>query len=115
VVTSANGYAWHEGMRRLEEAIAKGSNHVFETTLGGKSVTEKIPEAEKTHDVLIWSCGLSSRRKRLEEQHQDLVDLRERGDFRTAAILLKDHILGGRGVLLKEVRARQRIQEHAKR
>jgi predicted ABC-type ATPase len=57
---TANGYAWHEGMRRLEEAGAKGMNHAFETTLGGKSVTEKILEAAKTHDVLIWFCGLSS-------------------------------------------------------
>ena len=47
-------------MRRLEEAIAKGLNHVFETTLGGKSVTEKILQAAKTLDVLIWFCGLSS-------------------------------------------------------
>ena len=57
---TANGCAWHEGMRRLEEAIAKSLNHAFETTLGGKSVTEKILEAAKTHDVLIWFCGLSS-------------------------------------------------------
>ena len=57
---TANAYAWQEGMRRLEEAIAKGLNHAFETTLGGKSVTEKILEAAKTHDVLIWFCGLSS-------------------------------------------------------
>jgi predicted ABC-type ATPase len=57
---TANGYAWQEGMRRLEEAIAKSLNHAFETTLGGKSVTEKILQAAKTHDVLIWFCGLSS-------------------------------------------------------
>ncbi len=57
---TANEYAWHEGMRRLEEAIAKGLNHVFETTLGGKSVTEEILGAAKAHDVLIWFCGLSS-------------------------------------------------------
>ena len=57
---TANGYAWHEGMRRLEEAIAKGWNYVFETTLGGKSVTEKILDAAKTHDIFIWFCGLSS-------------------------------------------------------
>jgi predicted ABC-type ATPase len=57
---TANEYAWHESMRRLEEAIAKGLNHVFETTLGGKSVTEKILQAAKTLDVLIWFCGLSS-------------------------------------------------------
>ncbi len=57
---TVNAYAWQEGMRRLEEAIAKGLNHAFETTLGGKSVTAKILEAAKTHDVLIWFCGLSS-------------------------------------------------------
>jgi predicted ABC-type ATPase len=57
---TANAYAWQEGMRRLEEAIAKGLNHAFETTLGGKSVTAKILQAAKTHDVLIWFCGLSS-------------------------------------------------------
>jgi predicted ABC-type ATPase len=57
---TANANAWQEGMRRLEEAIAKGLNHAFETTLGGNSVTAKILEATKTHDVLIWFCGLSS-------------------------------------------------------
>jgi predicted ABC-type ATPase len=57
---TANGYAWQEGMRRLEEAVDKSLNHAFETTLGGKSVTEKILRAAKTHDVLIWFCGLSS-------------------------------------------------------
>jgi predicted ABC-type ATPase len=57
---TANADAWQEGMRRLEAAIAKGLNHAFETTLGGNSVTAKILEATKTHDVLIWFCGLSS-------------------------------------------------------
>jgi predicted ABC-type ATPase len=57
---TANGCAWQEGMRRLEEAIAKRLNHAFETTLGSNSVTAKILDAAKTHDVLIWFCGLSS-------------------------------------------------------
>jgi len=57
---TANAYAWQESMRRLEKAIAKGLNHAFETTLGGKSVTAKILQATKTHSVLIWFCGLSS-------------------------------------------------------
>jgi predicted ABC-type ATPase len=57
---TANANAWQESMRRLEEAIAKGLNHAFETTLGGKSVTAKILQATKTHSVLIWFCGLSS-------------------------------------------------------
>ena len=57
---TANAHAWQEGMRRLDEAIANGSNHAFETTLGGKTVAAKILEATKTHDVLVWFCGLSS-------------------------------------------------------
>jgi len=47
-------------MRRLDEASAKSQNHAFETTLGGKTVAAKILEATKTHDVLVWFCGLSS-------------------------------------------------------
>jgi predicted ABC-type ATPase len=57
---AANAHAWQEGMRRFDEAVAKGLNHAFETTLGGKTVTAKILGATKTHDVLIWFCGLSS-------------------------------------------------------
>ena len=57
---TANANAWQESMRRLEGAIARGLNHAFETTLGGNSVTAKILQATKTHDVLIWFCGLSS-------------------------------------------------------
>ena len=57
---AANAQAWQEGIRRLDDAIAKGLNYAFETTLGGKTVTAKILEATKTHDVLIWFCGLSS-------------------------------------------------------
>jgi predicted ABC-type ATPase len=57
---TANAQAWQEGMRRLDEALASGLNYAFETTLGGKTVTAKILQATKTHDVLIWFCGLSS-------------------------------------------------------
>jgi predicted ABC-type ATPase len=57
---TANVHAWQEGIRRFDAAIVKGLNHAFETTLGGSTVTAKILEATKTHDVLIWYCGLSS-------------------------------------------------------
>jgi predicted ABC-type ATPase len=57
---AANAQAWQEGMRRLDEATAKGLNYAFETTLGGKTVTAKLLEAIKSHDVMIWFCGLSS-------------------------------------------------------
>lgn len=57
---AANAQAWQEGIRRLDDAIAKGLNYAFETTLGGKTVTAKLLDAAKSHDVLIWFCGLSS-------------------------------------------------------
>jgi predicted ABC-type ATPase len=62
--TQANAAAWQEGMRRLDEAIEHGSNYAFETTLGGRTVPARIKAATRTHDVLMWFCGLSS-----PEQH----------------------------------------------
>jgi predicted ABC-type ATPase len=60
----ANAAAWQEGMRRLDEAVANGTHHAFETTLGGRTVPARIKAATGTHDVMIWFCGLSS-----PEQH----------------------------------------------
>ena len=60
----ANAAAWQEGMRRLDQAIANGTHYAFETTLGGQTVPAKIKAATKTHDVMVWFCGLSS-----PEQH----------------------------------------------
>ena len=56
----ANGRAWQHGKSLLERAIATGSNHAFETTLGGSTITRLLREASKTHDVLMLHCGLSS-------------------------------------------------------
>jgi predicted ABC-type ATPase len=60
----ANGAAWHEGMRRLDQALSAGRSFAFETTLGGNSVPAKIRAATASHDVIIWFCGLAS-----PEQH----------------------------------------------
>lgn len=57
---TANAHAWAESVRRLDEAIAGGRNHAFETTLGGRTVTGKILAATRSHDVMVWFCGLSS-------------------------------------------------------
>ena len=56
----ANAAAWHEGMRRLEHALANGGHYAFETTLGGNTVPAAIAAAADTHDVLMWYCGLAS-------------------------------------------------------
>jgi len=58
--TEANATAWQEGLRRLDEALANGQNYAFETTLGGNTIAARIAAAARTHDVLLWYCGLSS-------------------------------------------------------
>lgn len=57
---TANAHAWTESVRRLDDAIAGGRNHAFETTLGGHTVAARIAAATRTHDVLMWFCGLAS-------------------------------------------------------
>lgn len=56
----ANAQAWAESVRRLDEAIAEKRNHAFETTLGGRTVADRILAATRTHDVMVWFCGLAS-------------------------------------------------------
>ena len=57
---SASAHAWAEGVRRLDDAGAKGQSYAFETTLGGRTIAAKIQAAARTHDVIIWFCGLDS-------------------------------------------------------
>lgn len=56
----ANASAWQEGMRRLEDALTRGTHYAFETTLGGRTVPARIMAATRSHDVLIWFCSLPS-------------------------------------------------------
>ncbi|MGB6056578.1 MAG: AAA family ATPase [Burkholderiaceae bacterium] len=67
----ANAAAWHEGFRRLERAIGEGRSYAFETTLGGNSIPARLKAATRTHDVVIWFCGLAS-----PEQHVARVKAR---------------------------------------
>ncbi|WP_297833460.1 hypothetical protein [Thermomonas sp.] len=59
-LADTNAAAWQEGLRRLEAAIANGTNYAFETTLGGNTIAGKLREAARTHDVVMWFCGLDS-------------------------------------------------------
>lgn len=59
--SEANGLAWQEGMRQLKEAIRLQKDFIFETTLGGNTVTATIEEAlDAGLDVRIWYVGLMS-------------------------------------------------------
>ncbi len=60
----ANARAWEEGVRRLDSAVAHKGAYALETTLGGRTIAEKLRAATGTHDVIIWFCGLDS-----PEQH----------------------------------------------
>lgn len=57
---TANGHAWAEGVRRLDDAVAHRRTFAFETTLGGSTIAAKIRIATRTHDVMVWFCGLTS-------------------------------------------------------
>lgn len=57
----ANAYAWEEGRRLLENAIARRRNHAFETTLGGNTIPRLLVEAaDAGFDVRIWYVGLAT-------------------------------------------------------
>ena len=69
--TDANARAWQFGKSTLESAIADGTNHAFETTLGGNTITALLAKAAQTHDVVMLYCGLAS-----PEMHLARVALR---------------------------------------
>jgi predicted ABC-type ATPase len=56
----ASSRAWHHGRALLESAIARRTNHAFETTLGGATIPALLQSAERTHDVHMIYVGLSS-------------------------------------------------------
>jgi predicted ABC-type ATPase len=57
----ANAFAWEEGRRRLEAAIANGASFAFETTLGGTTITRLLLHAATQGAVLrIWFAGLEN-------------------------------------------------------
>ncbi|APP73908.1 hypothetical protein BJD12_00025 [Xanthomonas vesicatoria ATCC 35937] len=60
MLEEANAQAWHEGVRRLRQAMADGSDYAFETTLGANTIPRLLREACAQHTVAIWFCGLAT-------------------------------------------------------
>lgn len=57
----ANGLAWQQGVRLLRNAIKAGANDTFETTLGGRTVTDVLERAARSGaEVRVWYAGLAS-------------------------------------------------------
>jgi predicted ABC-type ATPase len=55
----ANGLAWQAGISQLRAAIETRQNYIFETTLGGDTVTALLLEAAAAGlEVWVWYCGL---------------------------------------------------------
>jgi predicted ABC-type ATPase len=59
-LAEANGIAWEAGRLRLEQAIKRGENYAFETTLGARTIPQLLVRASATHSVHMWFCGLAS-------------------------------------------------------
>lgn len=58
---AANGLAWAQGRRQLERAIELRQHYMFETTLGGDTITGLLLKAANMGlEALIWYVGLSS-------------------------------------------------------
>jgi len=66
----ANGRAWAHGKAALEAAITDQTNHAFETTLGGATMTRLLVEASKSHTVVMIFCGLASPELHIERVAQ---------------------------------------------
>jgi predicted ABC-type ATPase len=85
----ANSAAWQEGRRLLERAIAERCNFVFETTLGGNTITALLEKALLSGiEVRIWYVGLSSPelhiarvRSRVEKGGHDIPEARIRDRY----------------------------------
>lgn len=65
--SEANGAAWKKGFTYLEDAIEGDLNYIFETTLGGNSITEAlISAAKKGIKIKLVYCGLRSAEQHIE-------------------------------------------------
>ena len=57
----ANGAAWRQGKRLLERAISERLDFVFETTLGGRTITGLLHQSlSEKMEVRVWYVGLAS-------------------------------------------------------
>jgi predicted ABC-type ATPase len=57
----ANARAWEWGRDRLEQSIGDRTSFAFETTLGGRTITQILVRAALAElDVRVWYVGLAS-------------------------------------------------------
>jgi predicted ABC-type ATPase len=57
----ANAQAWGIGLKQLDDAVARGHDYFFETTLGGSSISARLDQALAAgREVRIWYAGLKT-------------------------------------------------------
>jgi len=67
---AANSAAWHQGVRLLKRAITERRDYVFESTLGGHTITSLlIQAAQQGIELRIWYVGLSSQTLHINRVH----------------------------------------------
>lgn len=60
-IEQINSEVWYEGLRRFEGSIRDRTHFVFETTLGGRTITNTLLDAIAAGvQVSVWYCGLDS-------------------------------------------------------
>ena len=60
-LSMANAHAWQIGKSLLEQAITRGRDYHFETTLGGRTIAQLLEQAARAgHRLHVWFCGLAS-------------------------------------------------------
>ena len=66
-IEQAQSAAWHEGTRLLERAIAERLDFIFETTLGGTTISTLLEKAIASgFEVRIWYVGLDTVERHIE-------------------------------------------------
>jgi predicted ABC-type ATPase len=71
----ANAAAWAEGKRLLERALRERLDFAFETTLGGRTITELLLRAAgRDVAVHIWFAGLASVELHLERVRRRVAE-----------------------------------------
>lgn len=97
-LVKANAIAWAYGKSRLEDAIAKGTDFTFESTLGGKTITALLMRAvNQGHRLNIWFVGLES-----VDLHLKRVALRvEKGGHPIPETAIRERWIGSRENIIR--------------
>jgi predicted ABC-type ATPase len=57
----ANARGWSMGFELLQRAVNERKSFLFETTLGGRTITDTLIEASRReHAIRVWYCGLDT-------------------------------------------------------